>query len=64
MGTHGLTSAVAVSQYFHLPRTIMALRRFGVRDVSGAHPAFFEARDLYSILREVPALVWYRVRGA
>ncbi|NPT59982.1 YdcF family protein [Paraburkholderia elongata] len=62
MRNHGWTSAVVVTQYFHLPRTILALRRFGVRSVSGAYPPFWEVRDLYSIAREVPALVWYSIR--
>lgn len=59
---HGYTSALAVTQYFHVPRTMLALKRQGVAQVGGASPRFFEARDLYSILRELPALAWYAVR--
>ncbi len=59
---HGYTSALAVTQYFHMPRTMLALKRQGVAQVGGASPRFFEARDLYSILRELPALAWYAVR--
>jgi vancomycin permeability regulator SanA len=62
MRDHGLSSAIVVTQYFHLPRAMLALRRFGVRDVSGAYPGFWEARDLYSIAREVPGFAWYAVR--
>jgi uncharacterized SAM-binding protein YcdF (DUF218 family) len=62
MREHGLSSAIVVTQYFHLPRAMLALRRCGVRDVSGAYPRFWEGRDIYSIAREVPALVWYRIR--
>lgn len=60
---HGLSSAIVITQYFHLPRAMLALSRFGVRDVSGAYPRFFEGRDLYSIAREVPALIWYCIRS-
>lgn len=62
MRNHGWSSAVVVTQYFHLPRTMLALRRFGVRNVSGAYPSFWEVRDIYSIAREMPALVWYGIR--
>jgi vancomycin permeability regulator SanA len=62
MQDHGLSSAIVVTQYFHLPRAMLALRRFGVRDVSGAYPRFWEARDLYSIAREVLGFAWYVIR--
>jgi vancomycin permeability regulator SanA len=62
MRDHGLSSAIVVTQYFHLPRAMLALRRFGVRDVSGAYPRFWEGRDIYSIAREVPAFAWYCIR--
>ncbi|WP_250492169.1 YdcF family protein [Caballeronia sp. GAWG1-1] len=62
MRNRGLSSALVVTQYFHLPRTMLTLRRFGVSNVSGAYPRFWEARDAYSVLREVPALVWYVIR--
>jgi hypothetical protein len=41
---------------------MFALKRFGVREVSGASPVFWEVRDAYSIAREVPALIWYGIR--
>lgn len=62
MREHGLSRALVVTQYFHLPRVMLALSRFGVRDISGAYPRFWEGRDLYSIAREVPAFAWYAVR--
>lgn len=62
MRDNGYVSAVAITQYFHVPRTMLALKRHGVRNVGGASPRFFEARDLYSILRELPAIAWYAVR--
>jgi vancomycin permeability regulator SanA len=62
MRNRGLSSALVVTQYFHLPRAMLALKRFGVRQVSGAYPAFWEVRDVYSVVREVPALIWYGIR--
>lgn len=53
MRAKGWRSATVVSQYFHVPRSKLALSQEGVAEVRGAHPAFFEARDLYSIPREV-----------
>jgi hypothetical protein len=41
---------------------MLALKRFGVRDVGGVYPIFWEVRDVYSIVREVPALIWYAIR--
>jgi vancomycin permeability regulator SanA len=55
-------SVIAVTQWFHLPRAMLMMRRFGVRCVSGAWPRFAEARDAYSFLREAVALPFYAVR--
>lgn len=62
MREHGYVSALAVTQYFHVPRTMLALRRQGVAEVSGGYPRFFEWRDVYSVLRELPAMAWYAWR--
>jgi len=58
-----LQSVFAISQYFHLPRTRLALRRFGVPAVYSAHAPFFEWRDLYSAPREFIGYLNYSVRG-
>ena len=62
MREHGYTRALVVTQYFHVPRTMLALRRHGVADVSGGYPRFFEWRDIYSLFRELPAVAWYALR--
>lgn len=59
---HQLKSVLVVSQYFHVPRARLALRRVGVPVVYGAHAPFFELRDLYSIPRELAGLVKYTLR--
>ncbi|MEL1246226.1 YdcF family protein [Flavobacterium sp. DGU11] len=51
----GLKSLIVVSQYFHVSRTKMLLRKQGFENVSNVSPRYFEIRDLYSILREFPA---------
>ena len=58
----GQGRVLAATQWFHVPRTLMALRRFGLTGAGGAWPRFAEARDAYSLLREAAALPWYAVR--
>jgi len=64
MRARGLRSVVAVSQYYHLTRTKLALRRFGVADVHGAHaPIELELREPWSLLRELVGYYRYLLRG-
>jgi vancomycin permeability regulator SanA len=57
-----LRSVMVISQYFHIPRAKLALSRFGIVTVHTAHANIFELRDVYSLLREVPACAQYWVR--
>lgn len=61
----GLSTVVAVTSYYHLPRTELALTRVGV-DVVGSRraPLVWEPRELWSIAREVPAMYAYALRDA
>lgn len=59
MRTRGWTRAIVVTQYFHVPRTRMALRHAGIDKVTSTYPRFVEARDIYSTLRELAALPAY-----
>lgn len=59
MRERGWTSAVVVTQYFHVPRSALALRRAGVADITSSYPRFVEPRDVYSTLRELVALPLY-----
>lgn len=59
MRQHGLRSVTIVTQYFHVPRTRMALRSHGIGNPGSAYARFFELRDVYSIAREVVALPVY-----
>ena len=57
-----MRSVLVVTQYFHVPRTKLALRRFGISPVYSAHARFFEWRDIYSIPRELAGYVSYAFR--
>ena len=55
-------SALVISQYFHISRTRLAVRSYGVRPVYSAHAEYFELRDVYSIAREVIGYGGYLMR--
>jgi vancomycin permeability regulator SanA len=55
----GMKKVLVISQYFHLPRAWIILKRLGVSDIAGSSPLFVETRDLYSVLREVTACFFY-----
>jgi vancomycin permeability regulator SanA len=63
MQNRGLKSVTAVSQYFHVTRTKLALEQCGLKDVHTAYAGYLELRDIYSIVREVPAYVSYWFEG-
>ena len=62
MDAHHLKIAVVATQYFHVPRTRLALERLGVSAPYSRHARYFDWRDCYSIAREVPAYVKYALR--
>ena len=64
MRAQGFRSAVVVTQFFHLTRSRYALQHAGVATVYTAHANYFEARDAYSLARELAALpvYWFEVR--
>lgn len=55
-------SALVISQYFHISRTRLAVRSYGVRPVYSAHAEYFELRDVYSLAREVIGYGEYLLR--
>jgi vancomycin permeability regulator SanA len=55
-------SVFVISQYFHLPRTRLALKRFGIAEVYSAPAHFFEVRDFYSAPREFIGYLSYLFR--
>lgn len=59
MDSNGWKSALVITQYFHVSRTRLALRRFGVSQLYTAHADCLEPRDIYSTAREVVAYYRY-----
>jgi vancomycin permeability regulator SanA len=56
----GIRSVIVATQYFHVSRTKVLLTQAGLKVVGSVHAPYFEARDLYSLPREVIALAaWY-----
>ena len=64
MQAHGFKSALVVTQFFHITRSRYALQRAGVATVRTAHAQYFDARDVYSMARELVALpaYWLKTR--
>ena len=62
MDSTGLKSADIVTQYFHIPRAMLACRAAGIEVVGASAPRYFELRDLYSLARETVALPVYAIR--
>lgn len=58
---NGLEKAIAVSQFFHMPRSVKAFRKEGVPKVGSAYARYWELRDIFSTLREVPAYFAYAI---
>ena len=55
----GWKTAMAVTQYYHIPRTRLALEQYGIADVRSAHARYFEWGDLIAVPREVVAYPVY-----
>jgi len=62
MKIHHLQSALAVTQYFHVPRTVFVLKASGVCRVGSVHADYNELRDIYSLAREVAAYGVYYMK--
>mgnify|MGYP001607953743 CR=1 FL=1 len=56
---HDFKSVTVVSQYFHLPRCILAFNKAGIKNTSATYPNYFEIRDIFSIIRESIAIPKY-----
>ena len=50
---------IVVSQLYHLSRTKMAFQQAGFQQVGAAYPDYFERRDIYASVRELPAWLSY-----
>ncbi|WP_287605084.1 YdcF family protein [Thiothrix sp.] len=50
---------IVVSQLYHVSRAAMAFGQEGFTQVGTAYPHYFEERDVYASLRELPAWISY-----
>lgn len=57
-----LREPLLVSQFYHLPRFHLAMKRHGVQTGGQAHSQVYELRDLYSLFREVIGYPAYLVK--
>lgn len=62
MREQAMTRPVVISQFFHIPRMKLALEKQGIHAVGQVHSQQFEARDVYSTLREVAGYASYALR--
>ena len=63
MAGHGMKSVLVITQYFHVPRSRLALERFGVSPVYSAHANFFHVRDLLWVPRDAVGYGYYWLRS-
>lgn len=56
-------SIMVVTQFYHVPRTKLALRRLGITPVYGAHARWITWQSAFWLLREVAAYPAYVLRG-
>ena len=63
MRKHQMRTAMAISQYFHITRTKLALRHFNIDCTAWAHANYYEPHDILSIGREVVGFYVYGIRA-
>jgi len=56
---NGLKNIIIVTQHFHIFRTKLAMELYGIEIIGTAHPNFYEMRDIYSLFREILAILKY-----
>ena len=61
MRRNNAATVMAISQYFHMARIALSFRHNGVEGIAHARAPYFGWRDLYSIPREIAALVSYAI---
>jgi vancomycin permeability regulator SanA len=54
-----LTSAMIVTNYYHITRTKLSLQHAGIHDIEQAHVGVVQKDDAYMLAREVVALYYY-----
>ncbi|MCD5380858.1 YdcF family protein [Candidatus Gracilibacteria bacterium] len=62
-GHYPNVGVIGVSHFFHISRVKLSLKKAGFKYVGSASPDYFELRDIYSLIREVPAYIKYLFLG-
>ena len=52
---------VAISQKYHISRIKLSLKNNGYKNIYTHYPNYYEIRDIYSIIRELPAWMKYYI---
>jgi vancomycin permeability regulator SanA len=63
MKLHHWTSVMVISQFYHIPRVKMALHRFGIQEVYGAHAEWITGMAVVWLGREILAFPAYILRN-
>jgi vancomycin permeability regulator SanA len=53
---------IIVTQYYHIPRCILAFKKAGILELSADYPRYFEIGDLFATFREGVALPVYFIK--
>ena len=61
MDEFGYKSVIVVSNFYHIPRSVMFFKKLGIKDTYNSHANYYEIRDAYSLVREVFAFYDYLV---
>lgn len=63
MEAKGFRTAIIITQYYHIARTKLAFKQFGIKPVYSAHAEVRpELRDPYALIREFVAYYYYLFR--
>lgn len=57
--SHDMSSVIVATNFFHIPRTVMTVKSYGVDRVGSAYARAFEPTDVIYLLREIPAFFAY-----
>jgi vancomycin permeability regulator SanA len=59
MDKNSYKSAMVITQYFHIFRAKLAIKKVGIKEIYNAHAHYYELMDMYSIPRECIGIIKY-----
>jgi hypothetical protein len=62
MQAQNWTRAMVITQFYRIPRTKIALWRWGIHEVAGVRAQGFFARDIPGLFRELAGIPYYFIR--